>query len=450
MSKRALQPLRDHVNLKDPSRSRRGVGTQNAEDLRFLSILHNEVAHWFTELTRKLGTDPREIDLSDRELDKLKSQIDGLRGGSNASDPDLYAESRQFWANAVDGLRERLDEVAPELGRSEENVRPEAVIASGVIAAWANEVIGDLDRRERNRELYVPELPIFRQIVADLKRAAREFPSSAAVQKNIVRGILGHHLLEDLDEHVLELREIAQALDPNMIERLPSPERDRTTERLDVSVASRFALYLVQRSLSAEGIPKNLRVLQTLLAERPGTDREETTTEELLRAYRDRWNIPSSTIKLKKNEVAFLRLTLEELDQNQRKHSGVRPEPKISDSLPQISVLENTRIRLSFPFAIEEGDADLEASNLNRLLALAEKEGGRLQAPWHPRPHGLVTSTGAGLYLANLAAAVVGWTLRIDSVEQGDVKRDEPKRGYCTFVLAKTEPIPGTTVGVSS
>src|SRR5262249_33809359 len=83
---------------------------------------------------------------------------------------------------------------------------------------------------------------------------------------------LGHHLMEDLDLHVLELREIARNLDPHGIGgqvaarvhaagELPS----RSKKPPQVSTAALFAAQLVDRAHKARSQPKNLRGLAKML-----------------------------------------------------------------------------------------------------------------------------------------------------------------------------------------
>jgi hypothetical protein len=272
-------------------------------------------------------------------------------------------------------------------------------------------------------------LNIYRNILNDLADAARSFPTSAAVVKNLVGGILGHHLLENLDEHILELEEIAQALDPVGV---------RSTFRTDggkvpppLSTAQRFARYLVRRAEGAESIPKNLRVLHTMLTADLRRGPADSQLTWLLDQHE--WQLNGNDITISQAEMVALGIVLEELAQNDERHSGLEesehPSPKL------LPITGSDGIELWFPFRSEPGDESNKNRNHGRLLEL-ERNG--LQTTFLPKQSPDVGSTGSGLYLANMAAAVVGWKLWIKKI-----KKDKKAGGdlaWCRFGLAKRWP----------
>lgn len=446
--------------------TRSEVGVQNTEDLHCLYLLY-EVVGWFTDLTRRLATDAQEIDLSAAAFDRLRDLLEEANRPHGPSGGDLYQESVDFWLDCVEELTETLHGAPKRLGETPEadgrgpsaagrDVRPESVLLSAEIADWAKGRIQELERRGKERHLFLPELTLFRQVLSELERSAREFRRSAAVQKNIVRGVLGHHLLEDLDEHVLELAEMAQALDPVRAEELrnaPGPDGGPEGKGED-STARRFASYLVRRARAAESIPKNLRVLQTLLSSpavgEAGDERDSFRSKQLLSPFGSsavpepfRWNLTelrlrsNDSLPLSQDELSFLRLTLEELSQNQRKHSGLR---RAGQSCPRVEALPGETgagLVLTFPFCMKAGDEERTDSNFGRLKQLSEVG---LQELLDPRPRFGGASTGTGLYLANLAAAVVRWQLAIEKPEEpAAVDHPEPdcRVAWCRFTLAR-------------
>jgi hypothetical protein len=301
------------------------------------------------------------------------------------------------------------------------------VLLSRRIVDWCEKTLEDLENRTRKHHLFEPQHTIYGEALRNLERAAREFPNSAAVQKNIVLGILGHGLLEALDEHVLELEEIAQALDPLLvwehreIGRASDPGKSGTR-------AEYFARYLLARSRDAESIPKNLRTLQGLLRRGEVKKRKFQLVRDLLSdflpqdgAYRpDRenrgWFLPkkerSKKISLDAGELRFLRMALKELDQNDRIYGPPVEERSAPVHWPRLELNPGGKrgLRLTFPLGYDE-------ENLSRLRELRDQ---RLQALYPRRQARDVASHGTGLYLANLAAAVVEWRLRIQAINEDE------------------------------
>ena len=411
------------------------VGELNTQDLFALDRLY-QVVREFVDLSFQLSNDARGIDLSPKTLDK---RLRDLKTGENdRSDP--YRDSREFWIGRVEDLKGRLEERATKAGDSKpdsDSIRPEVVLWSRKLHAWAIESLKKLHRLQMNGKLYVPEVPIFRRIFEDLRDAAKTFPTSAAVHKNLVGGILGHHLLENLDEHILELEEIAQALDPVSVDEIRA---GRPVSGGSASTAQRFAAYLIRRARSAQSIPKNLRALQTMLTSRlrPEGQQPMGDLSSLLSNWPDWFEKKEPIIRVEEPKLALLGITLDELAQNHAKHSGLSRRGKDLEAapLPRIEVTgEPAReLSLEFPFFVEFGDLANESSNYRRLKAVEGKDG--LQATFEPRDQRDLGSTGSGLYLANMAAAMAGWKLWIDNVKTDE---SDASLARCCFLLSEVD-----------
>lgn len=162
----------------------------------------------------------------------------------------------------------------------------------------------------------------------------------------------------------------------------------------------------------------------------------------LLSHWPDWFEKKGPILQVEQSKLALLGITLDELVQNHAKHSGLS---RLGNGLeavhiPRIEVAgESERIlSLVFPFFVEAGDLTNGSSNYSRLKLKEGLDG--LQATFEPRDQRDLGSTGSGLYLANMAAAMAGWKLWIDRVEQDESDETLAK---CYFVLAEvkvTEP----------
>lgn len=398
------------------------VGQVNGEIIE-ASLLFKDIVDWLDLLATQLSRDASGIDLWRAKV--LHARL-GKRG---LDDNDPFRHSRRFWMSALGDFEEMVLARSSIRVEQSNRVQPEIVLLSRDVAAWCRKMLGRLERMLQDHEIFQPQDALYRTVLRRLEQAAEDFPKSSAIQKNIVLGILGHGLLESLDEHVLELEEVAQSLDPFLVwehregSRLPEPGTSNFR-------AEHFALYLLRRSQDAESIPKNLRTLQGLLETREadaGNSKETFSLRKHLLAdfQPDRWpgkrevlpgpgnpgwiveNPGRRDLRLTSTELRFLRLTLKELDQNDRNYG-----PALADrtAWPRVSIVPGRRgggfLTLRFPL---KGDDE----NIRRLRKL-RKNG--LQQLIPRRGARDVASHGTGLYLANLAAAVVGWRLRILTV----------------------------------
>lgn len=436
----------------DPLRWTR-FGSPNDYDLTCMEHLYDGVVGWFVRLEEKLATDAHEINLTlkaDGEERRLADLADRLHELSGADHDDFFLHSREFWDERCVALAIDLD---GHVRGVSERIRPEIVLVSPKLQAWAVESLDRLDQRYRTAQIFQPEYRHFREVLLRFERAAKAFPTSAAVHKSIVEGVLGHHLLEDLDEHVLELIEIAHVLDPLKVQGYL--ERGRPPaffNRPPAGTAEGFATYLLGRSRNAESIPKNLRTLQNLLVSREERGEEVPIQEVIDRALRhgpesthttrSRWDVPKRpAISVPRTDARFLELIIRELDQNDRAYGPA--DSQASDwGRPKVTFKRRTEKdvvhRVAIRFQIRR---DLRrAGRENALVRLRELCDQGLQAPFRPWPDRSYASHGTGLYLANLAAAVVHWRLQIMR------KKFNANTRTVTFYLDKLETAdaPGT------
>ncbi len=211
---------------------------------------------------------------------------------------------------------------------------------------------------------------------------------------------------------MFELAEIAQALDPLMVWGYREHPRFPEAEpREHQATAERFADYLLGRSHNAESIPKNLRALRSLLSKDQDGAQEELLERFLVRKEDAEGSVRGwllmerpAVLSIEPRERRFLGLALEELNQNDRVY-GPRHSPAYR---PQVTVSEGC-LRVRFRFR-----EDIKGDAVERLETV---RCGRLQDTSEPWPDRNFASHGTGLYLANLAAAVVGWRLSIDRID---------------------------------
>lgn len=373
-----------------------------------------KIQEWLSRLAKQLSSDASKVDIWESY---------GHRASLESPSPDdEYSHSRDFWIEALNDFCDRLEKQGLPVTTARE-IQPDIVLFSREITAWCEQTIIELNARLRFHKIFQPQHSEYLKTLRQLEDAAREFPKSAAVQTNIVVGILGHGLLEALDEHVLELEEIAQALDPLLVWK----HRDEGPQLPPVdgfSKAEGFAKHLIARAEEAESIPKNLRSLQGLLD--PEKIEQQGTLKDLLTDFWPECMVTTAAQPLAApvaRELRFLRIIFKELDQNQHKYYG----PTMPAGWPRISV--RTRILVHFPLRLPKASDDRRISasieeNLETLRYLYRKGLQQLIAPKDART---VASHGTGLYLANLAASVIGWSLKISRVSE--------KSGLLSFTL---------------
>ena len=420
----------DFVSINSPN-----LGEENAADAYSLLTIAR-IAQHFQDLGSYLTTDASRIDLSQEFFRDLQLLVNDL-GKSN-----LYTQSYSFWKRAIDILEKRISPLEKK-SIPGDPIRPKLVLQTRHLGSWAQEMRRLLQQSLEKLTIFEPEYSKFNEVLRQVQRAAEAFPSSAAVQKEIVVGVLGHHLLEELDEHILELEEIAQALDPvsvyefrNKGRKAPGPQQKFW------SVAERFANYLLRRAISAESIPKNLRAIHSLLStskaepSAPATSKPRDLREVIADRYIGEdpmsWKFESEILGVKLgsySEQAHLELALEELQQNHIKHSGLieasnRPTVRVIEEEGSENSFDNQARKVEIVFRFLD-----QGLNLTRLKEIYAQQ---IQGPTPPSPERNIASSGTGLYLANLAASVVGWALSIceEPCKNGNY-------GECRFLLTR-------------
>jgi hypothetical protein len=411
-------------------------GEENVKLIRNLKAFE-DITAWLFEMAERLANDAGKVGSDLAKTGKLLEAF---------TEPEGLSHSAKFWQAALKDLQDRADKF-PDLekddgaGRPEPEdeirprpVRPEVVLFSRNLEEWCREQRQVLREKREKYDIFEPHSRIYDGALAAVERTAHRFREGAAVQKNMVLGVLGHGLLEILDEHLLELWEVAQALDPQRTWDQGEKNRQRSHER-GSTTASRFADYMLGRALNAETIPKNLRSLQGLLCYASGKTSGEAGPYTLQRLYEEfdnateRWSIPRDrwkNVELQPREYHFLRLTLSELAQNDRYHGRLGQQDY---AFPDVKAVEtedpgqgHTILVFRYP---------TENDHYARLQA-AVKDSGRLQRMVPARPEPRFPSHGTGLYLANLAAAAVGWKLDFaDLDEQGRLR----EKGVLKFSL---------------
>jgi hypothetical protein len=384
------------------------IGHGNVEMIRIRKPF-DDVVVWLHDLARQLTDDAGSVELE--KYEKLKEAIAPVR-----RDKDLLRHSRQFWHEALEDLgrmcRSSADLFAEPgteevLGVPLKPVRPELVLFSTALQAWCKRQRGNLQNLRGEYRIFEPISSIYDDALALVERAARRFRHGAAVQKNLVLGVLGHGLLELVDEHLLEVWEVAQALDPRR-----TWEQDDELERPATSTAAVFADYLLQRARKAEVIPKNLRSLQGLLSFTDKDGNRELTLGDLF--ARTSWALELGEIAgepLDRRTYHFLHLTLEELLQNDHMH-GAHGQPG------EVRAERSPTGALVLHFVFHYRPDDENAAGRARFLSAH-----RLQTMMPPREEPRIPSHGTGLYLANLAAGAVGWKLEPEESEGAGILR---------------------------
>jgi hypothetical protein len=440
------------------------LGRENATNLRNLRTAYGILGK-LDQLNASLEITASGLDLNrgwGRDLRERAGRLEGDHSHSRSFFGEIFKPDplgpEPFQPEKVDGF----DELMPPNDRRPEELRevqPALVRLAQPLADWADRCVGEINRRAREGELFQPEVTIYSRIFRRLGNAAKNFPTSAAVQANVIYSVLGHHLLEDLDEHALELEEIAEVLNPRQVWDFRDQGRRRAATVLpkgkDGSTAERFAAYLLGRARSAESIPKNLRLLRALFGA-PESDPGEKPLEALLWDFQGpqdeefSWRqvkkdgVEPATMKLRKREPQYLSLVLAELDQNQRKHAWPDNWTEAKEH-PEFSFAAEGVLEIRFPFAVtkpykEPGDMDL-STNLGRLRDRQRNGFGSLMPP-NQNPD--VPSSGTGFYLADLAAAIIGWKLRLDCPDL------VPEAGVQRFKITLFRSVTETRKGADS
>ncbi|HEX4960007.1 MAG TPA: hypothetical protein VF173_04150, partial [Thermoanaerobaculia bacterium] len=343
----ALRPDLDNLLQEPPGLQEKWWSEQPA------GILRNdwkEVKNLYAFVTG-LDRFASELAGADRERSQyeFKTLAELKKIANEGLESQIFRHSWRFWNDA---LQEEDKLKAIQTPPFQARIRPDVVLSSRDLAAWADKWAEKLEERYREAQIFQPEYGLFKEVLDRLRRAALAFPKGAAVQKNLVVGILGHHLLEDLDLHVLDLREIARNLDPLSVDADDDEDEGSesgisTKEREDQrrSIESDFAALLVRREKGARSLPKNLRTLAKVLnPEEPEEDRGPNGEglrgflEEFCKSSSRNWGNPEwkgGEVAINSRERELLRLVLDELDQNHQHHSGFEGK-RLKEEKPKV------------------------------------------------------------------------------------------------------------------
>jgi hypothetical protein len=413
------------------------VGSGNAEMIAARRPF-DLIIVWLHDLAGHLANDAGAVELQ-RHAELYRGITEDVSRNPESAQ-DQFRHSRRFWKSALGDLAAECGrfphlfppgDAVPGRELRPPPVRPELVLFSGALGEWCRRHRDEIQRLRQEHQLFEPMSSLADEALALVERTADHFRLGTAVQKSLVVGVLSHGLLEMLDEHLLEVWEVAQALDPRRAWEQEIAEAlgpRRTWEQAEIagarqrrppaSTAARFADYLLQRAWKAEVVPKNLRSLLGLMGFTTednggkGADSHLTLTN-LLREFESdwKWRLPdlpdAMDEKLKRRTYHFLHLTLTELAQNDRVHGQGGP-PRVFRIL-DIGRPEELALGLEFHYPLE----DKAFERAQQLAADA------LQGMIAPRDDPRFPSHGTGLYLANLAAGAVGWRLELDPRERG-------------------------------
>jgi hypothetical protein len=334
-------------------------------------------------LRDKLTSDPAGI-----ELEPLRKALALVQEASSA-----WKHSKELWKDIGKALSREADAAKnePLQIRARERISPELIRASRDLMGWAEAGIKHIKNARDREEIFEPQASFYKTALERLKEAAEHFPRSAAVQASLVEAILSHGLIAELDEHVLELEEIAQALDPILVEEYR--RRDRKLHKIlsqEGSVAAQFSAYLLSRACNAEAIPKNLRMLQSILKERDGGRKgEDLELAKVLSLAKQVLELDMLASADSACPSPLLRLAFHELLANHNDHGSGELLPKVSAEEPHPN-----SILLTFPARSEDRD------RLERVVQAG------LERPVEPNRSSRVPSHGTGLYLAHLACSI--------------------------------------------
>lgn len=380
------------------------------DDLNEVNALYH-VIHSIDQIAADLaGGSSRHGSESEQSIEAL-AEIARVREGS-----EIYLHSWKFWNDALHDRKLKKLDVSPLRGR----IRPDAVHSTRKLGDWAKKWTERLNERYNEFQIFQPEYGLYKELLDLLGRAAENFPQGAAVQTNLVLGILGHHLLEDLDLHVLELREIARNLDPIVVdaeiqERFRSDDSDKQPK----SAESKFANLLIRRAEKARGLPKSLRSLAKVLNPSGSSDELGKELKSLRRhvqeAFGPKGGQPLSGEERDRGidplEGELLSLIFDELLQNHHYHSGFTSDEL--EGKPPLVSWRGKKLTIQFPVSRRTKD---DTERWTRLRKVCK---GRGESPREPASSGDVPSSGVGLYLSCLAASMVGWKIRL-STEAGE------------------------------
>lgn len=221
---------------------------------KFLDSITQSMTHQATSIDLTLDNI-----ISHEDLFNKVEKILNIEKDSQKPNPPSFNESYDFCKAMIAELKEIFRDIKEA---STDKIRPEVVLMSKRLKDFAKKQREDLKKRFDEKKFFEPENKRWDTLLTNLESASDQFPKSAAVQRNMVLGVLGHGLLESMDEHIFEMEEIAQILDPLGVWIFPRDNKFNIPSNLGTE--QKAALYLMDRARYAESLPKNLRTLHSL------------------------------------------------------------------------------------------------------------------------------------------------------------------------------------------
>ncbi len=337
---------------------------------------------------------------------------------------------RDIWTSASEAEKAISETTRQQVAdRPDREVQPALVVAAPYLEKWATCSRVLLKKLEEHNELFRPQVALYDAALSAFQDAAGAFPTSAAVQANIVQGVLGHSLLESISDLTCHLYAIAQVVDPQGT--WNPPQRDDSqephTDAKNVPLAERLSRVLTQRAFDAQSIPKNLLLLAELTArsdafedplgsapdeaDEAGAADDNVDLAVLAEISSDPdlkfpWTVKrlNTAGRVSERVATILRMVLRELGHNQIDYGEEPTGTMMVDGLRRRLILQ-TAYRKSDGAGDRQGDD--KASRVEELL----KGGLQRMVPPHPSHPG--KSHGMGLYLSNLALSTVRWRLAV-------------------------------------
>lgn len=351
------------------------------------------VVTWLEQLAQSLEHSPEDV-----SFEPVEAFLENLRAGSEDGS-QRFDSDRRFWFAALAKLKqvcERYGLVTQGSGAGEMGgtVRPALVLSSSALTKWASVCRQEIDALYGQHVVQDPLYSRYRSVLEQLRVTASRLTESMAVHRALVTGVLDHHLLELLDDHVLQLREIAHVVHPCLTDAL-GPAR---------GAPERFSSMLVKQMRVASTIPKNLRTLYHVV-DRIHNRSQPTMLQALLESALRLQRIETIRVEgggdaetVEAKCADRLRLVCHELARNYVVHGDRTIAPRIVVSESGVTLVTGLQT-----------EPHIREDQSKRLKRLSDENLQQFLEPSRKAPD----STGLGLYLANLAAATVSFRLRV-------------------------------------
>jgi hypothetical protein len=389
-------------------------------------------------VTRHLSESPELASFRD-----IEGSIDELKQTPAAVDHEKWAffeRDRTFMLEQLGNLvadcekcgvpySERSGAIPSSVRRQSEGeqpVAPAVVLASRAMQKWAQSA-----RRQLGRSgVSEPQHAVYSRVLQDFEMVVAGLRSSSSVQRRLVTGVLGHHLMEALEEHVLNLFETAHVLYPRNLIAGSKPAGNGSGNNAPGGNLGRHADALMRQADQARAIPKNLRTVYQLLSKVNTQNDEELDVRTILeQAFRaegvdtDRYLQARWKHSVKPDVAAALGLIFSEFATNHRVHGDLQGQVTVD-------FIQPSSFQIKLPLRKDEAEREKQRK-IMRLVSVSLTQMQDFLLP----AEGVVESSGVGLYLANLAASAVGWTLELAKAEEirrtfSGLKEEERKKRW--------------------